>query len=61
MNSYTFSFSGEITVEAETEEEAEARDLVDELVAPTPYAYDNCENISIYELELIEVLTEIEE
>ncbi len=53
MNNYTFSFSGNIAVKAETEEEARA--LADELVAPTPYAYDNCEDISVYELELTEV------
>lgn len=53
MNKYTFSFSGSIIVEAETEEEA--RELADELVAPVPYVYDNCEDISVYELELVEV------
>lgn len=52
MNNYTFTFGGEITVKAETEEVA--RELVDELVAPSSYAYDNCEDISVYELELIE-------
>ena len=53
MNKYTFSYSGNITVIAETEEEA--RELADELVAPTAYASDNCEDISVYELELTEV------
>jgi len=56
MNTYTFGFSGEITVKAETEEEA--RELADELVAPSSYAYDNCEDISVYELELTEVESE---
>ena len=58
MNIYTFSFSGDITVKAETEEEA--RELADELVAPTSYACDNCENISVYELELTDIEDEAE-
>ena len=52
MKKYTFSYSGDITVKAETEEEA--RELADELVAPTAYTADNCEDISVYELELKE-------
>lgn len=57
MKAYTFTFSGNVTVKADTEEEA--RELADELVAPTAYASDNCEDISVYELELTE--TEDEE
>ena len=53
MNNYTFSFGGYIIVKAETEEEA--RELADELVAPVPYVYDNCEDISVCELELDDV------
>lgn len=37
MNQYTFSFQGELIVEAETEEDA--RELADELLATTAWLY----------------------
>ena len=54
MNNYTFSFGGYIIVIVEAETEEEARKLVDELV-PVPYVYDNCEDMSVDELELTDV------
>ena len=50
---YTFSFSDEITVIANSEEEAFA--LADELVAPTAWAYDNSENLSVDTIDLVDV------
>ena len=49
---YTFAFSGEITVEANSE--AEAFELADDLVAPTAYAFDNCESITVDDISLLE-------
>ena len=49
---YTFSFEGQICVIANTEEEA--YELVDELIAPTPYASDHSEDIGIYSIDLID-------
>ena len=59
MSTYTFAFGGVIKVKAETEEKA--RELADELVAPSSYSCDNCEDISVYELKLTEVEEEAEE
>ena len=56
MNIYTFRYSGDITVKAITEDEA--RENAGYLIAPTAYASDNCEDISVYELELTEVESE---
>ncbi len=50
MNTYTFNFSGDITVKAETEEEA--RELAEDLVSPTAYASVHCEDGSRYEVQL---------
>lgn len=49
---YTFAFSGEITVEADSEEEA--YEIADDLVAPTAYAFDNCESITVDDISLLE-------
>ena len=49
---YTFSFSGEVTVIADSEQAAYQK--VDELVAPTIWASDNCENITVDNIELID-------
>lgn len=54
---YTYSFNGIITVEAESEEEAYEK--ADDLLGLTAYQYDNCEDIEIGELTLID--EEIEE
>lgn len=53
MNQYTFSFQGELIVEAETEEDA--RELADELLATTAWVGDHCVDYSIYEIELTDV------
>lgn len=53
MNQYTFSFQGELIVEAETEEDA--RELADELLATTAWVGDHCVDHSIYEIELTDV------
>jgi len=53
MKEYTFIFNGEVTVLAETENDA--RELAEELIAPTPYAYYHAEDISIYEVDLTDV------
>ena len=53
MNQYTFVYQGEVIVEAETEEDA--RELADELIAPTAWASDHCVDHSIYEIDLIDV------
>lgn len=53
MNQYTFSFQGELIVEAETEEDA--RKLADELLATTAWVDDHCVDHSIYEIELTDV------
>lgn len=53
MNQYTFSFQGELIVEAETEEEA--RELANELLATTAWVGDHCVDHSIYEIELTDV------
>lgn len=52
MKQYTFIYGGEIVVEAESEEEA--YEIVDDLVAPTAYAADNCVSITIDNIECIE-------
>lgn len=49
---YTFSFSGEVTVTADSEQAAYEK--ADELVAPTCYASDNCESITVDNIELID-------
>ena len=49
---YTYSFNGTITVEAENEEEAYEK--ADDLLGLTTYQYDNCEDIEIGELTLID-------
>lgn len=49
---YTFSFSGEVTVIADSEQAAYQK--ADELVAPTCYASDNCESITVDNIELID-------
>ncbi len=49
---YTYAFSGEITVDADSEEEAFQK--ADDLVAPTWWASDHCEYITVDGLELIE-------
>ncbi len=53
MNRYYFSFSGELIVDAETEEEA--RELADELLATTAWVGDHCVDHSVYEIELTDV------
>lgn len=53
MSQYTFSFQGELIVEAETEEDA--RELADELLATTAWVGDHCVDHSIYEIELTDV------
>lgn len=53
MNQYTFSFQGELIVEAETEEDA--RELANELLATTAWVGDHCIDHSIYEIELTDV------
>ena len=55
---YTFVFSGEVTVIAESEEEAFER--ADELVAPTFWASDNCESITVDSIELVDTEDELE-
>ena len=52
MKQYTFIFGGEITVEAESEEEA--YEIADELVASTAYAADNCISISVDNIECVD-------
>lgn len=49
---YTFTFEGEITVTADSEEEA--FELADNIVAPSMWAHDNCNNISVDNIELID-------
>lgn len=53
MSQYTFSFQGELIVEAETEEDA--RELADELLATTAWVGDHCVDHSIHEIELVNV------
>ena len=50
---YTFNFYGEINVEAENEEDA--YNIADGLVAPSCNAYDNSENFFIGDLELVNI------
>lgn len=50
---YEYSFSGTITVEADSEEEA--FDLAEELIAVTAYQAEHCEDISIGDLCLEDV------
>ena len=59
MKQYTFTFGGEIVVEAESEEEA--YEIVDDLVAPTAYAGDNCINITVDNIECIDQTEDEEE
>ncbi len=49
---YTFAFSGEITVIADSKQEA--FEMADELVSPTVYADDHCEHITVDNIELID-------
>lgn len=49
---YTFSFSGEVTVIADSEQAAYQK--ADELVAPTMWASDHCESITVDNIELID-------
>lgn len=56
---YTFVFSREVTVIAESEEEAFEK--VENLVAPTIWASDNCENITVDNIEIELVDKEDEE
>ena len=53
MNRYYFSFSGELIVDEETEEEA--RELADELLATSAWVADNCVDHAVYEIELTDV------
>ena len=53
MKKYTYVYSGDITVEAEDEEEA--LDKVEDLMAPTAWQAEHCVDISLYELRLSEV------
>jgi len=50
MSKWTYQFGGEITVEADSQEEASAK--ADEIIGITAYQYDNAEDISINEIEL---------
>lgn len=52
MNQYSFSFQGELIVEAKTEEEA--REIADELLATTAWVGDHCVDHSIHEIELVD-------
>lgn len=47
---YTFYFEGQITVTAKSEEEA--YELADSIVAPSMWAHDNCDEISVDNIEL---------
>ena len=53
---YTFTYEGQITVTAESKDEA--REIAEDLIAPTMYAYDNSVDVSLYELELIDTYEE---
>lgn len=50
MKQYTFSFSGEITIEAETEDEARAMSYGS--ITNSPYLEDNCVDCSIHSIKL---------
>ena len=52
MHKYTYEFSGQITIEADSQEEAYEK--ADDLLGVTAYQADNCEYISIFDLELVE-------
>ena len=55
---YEFVFGGEITVIADSEQEA--YEMVDEFVAPTAYAADHCESITVNNIELVNTEDEAE-
>lgn len=52
MPKYTYEFSGQITIEADSQEEAYEK--ADDLLGATAYQADNCESIGIYDIELID-------
>lgn len=56
---YTFTFEGELTVEAESEEEA--YELADDLLGVSAWTADNCDEISIDEINLVDVFEDDEE
>lgn len=47
---YTYIFEGTVTVTADSEEKA--YELADSIVAPSMWAHDNCDEISVYNIEL---------
>lgn len=49
---YTYRFEGIITVKADNEQDA--YEIADEISGITAYQWDNCEDISIGELTLID-------
>ncbi len=51
MSKYTFTFSGEITIEAATEDKA--YEIAEELIATTPYQSRSAD-ISVDEITLID-------
>lgn len=52
MKHFTFVFTGEVTVSVNNEEEA--LQLAESCTAPSPYQYENAEDISIYDYKLTE-------
>ena len=53
MKTYTFTFTGDVTVKAKSKEEAQ--ELAEDLTAPMAWQCDNSEDYSVYEVELKEV------
>ena len=49
---YVYAYSGFVTVEADSEEEAYKK--VDDLVAVTAWQSDNCEEICVDNIELVD-------
>jgi len=52
MPKYTYSFEGQITVTADSQEEAYQK--ADDLLGLTAYQVDNCDSIGIYDIDLID-------